>query len=97
VSTSAYLLVVAVASALVGLWLVVRLSLAPRSLLGAGVCFASAWVIPGLAVPLLGAAIMRLPVGLAILVALFPPLTLTFMLVGAGLRFVAGLVDHAIR
>ena len=96
-SASGYLVAVAIASALVGLWLVVRLSLGPRSLLGAGACFASAWVVPALAVPLLGAAMARLPVGPAILVAVFPPLTATFALVGAGLRYVAGLTDHAIR
>jgi hypothetical protein len=98
VSTSLYLAAVAIASMLVGLWLVVRLpSLAPRSLLGAACCFAAAWIVPGFAVPLLNAAMLRLPLGLAILVAVFPLLTATAALVGAGLRCVVGLTDHAIR
>jgi hypothetical protein len=98
VSGSGYLLAVATASGLVGLWLVVRLpALAPRSLRGAGACFASAWILPALAVPLLEATMARLPLGPAILVAIFPPLTATFALVGAGLRYVAGLTDHAVR
>ena len=95
---NAYLLVVAVASALVALWLIVRVpSLAPRSLLGAAVCFAAAWIVPGVAVPLLHAAVMHMAIGLAILVAVFPTLTATFVLVGAGLRYAIGLTDHAIR
>jgi hypothetical protein len=98
VDANAYLTVVAVASALIGLWLVVRLpSLAPRSLLGAGVCLASAWVVPGLAVPLLSLASARLPIGTAILVSVFPVLTATFALIAAGLRYVVGLTDHAVR
>ena len=93
-----YLLVVTVASALVGLWLIVRLpSLAPRSLVGATACLASAWVVPAFAAPLLAAAMTRLEVGLAILVAVFPPLTATFALVAAGLRYFVDLRDHAIR
>ncbi len=92
------LVAVAIGSALVGLWLIARLpSLTPRSLLGAAVCFGAAWVVPGLAVPLLDAAMPRLAVGPAILVAVFPPLTATFMLFGAGLRYLVGLTDHAIR
>jgi hypothetical protein len=89
---------VAVGSELVGLWVTAKApSLAPRTLLGAGACFASAWVVPGLAVPLLSAAMLRLPVGFAILAAVFPPLTVTFMLIGAGLRYLVGLTDHAVR
>jgi hypothetical protein len=98
VSTSAYLAVVAAASALVGLWLIVKLpSLAPRTLLGALVCFAAAWIVPGIAEPLLRAAMARMATGPAILVAVFPPLTATFMLIAAGLRYVVGLSDHAVR
>jgi len=98
VSAGAFLAVVAIASALVGLWLIVKVpSLAPRSLLGAGVCFGSALIVPGLAVPLLSATIARLAVGPAILVAVFPLLTATFVLIAAGLRYLAGLTDHAIR
>ncbi len=97
-TADAYLAVVAAASALVGLWLIVRLpALVPRTLLGAGACFAAAWAVPGVAVPLLAATMTRLPVGPAILVSVFPPLTVTFGLVAAGLRYVAGLTDHAIR
>lgn len=93
-----YLAVVAVASALVGLWLIVKFpSLAPRSMLGAVVCFGAASFVPGLAVPLLDAAMMHMAIGLAILVAVFPTLTATFMLIAAGLRYVVGLTDHAIR
>ena len=96
--TNVYLAVVAIASALVGLWLIVRLpSLAPRSMLGAAVCFGLAWVVPGFAVPLLNAAMMHMAIGLAILVAVFPTLTATFMLIAAGLRYAMGLTDHAIR
>lgn len=95
---SVYLAVVALASALVGLWLIVRLPwLAPRSMLGAVVCFGAAWIVPGFAVPFLNAAMMHLATGLAILVAVFPVLTATFMLIAAGLRYVIGLTDHAIR
>jgi hypothetical protein len=98
VHANAYLLVVAVASALVALWLIVRVpSLAPRSLLGAAVCFGAAWIVPGFAVPLLNTAVMHMPLGLAILVAIFPTLTATFVLVAAGLRYAVGLTDHAIR
>ena len=98
VDVDVYLAVVAVGSALVGLWLVVRLpSLAPRSLLGAGFCFAAAWVVPGLAVPLLTFAISRLPIGTAILVSVFPALSATFALLAAGLRYLVGLTDHAVR
>jgi len=98
VSASGYLFVVALASASVGLWLVVKLpSLAPRTLRGALVCFAAAWVVPALAEPLLRAALARFAIGPAILLAVFPTLTATFMLIAAGLRYVAGLTDHAIR
>lgn len=94
----AYLLVVAIASAFVGLWVIVRVPwLAPRSLLGAAVCFGAAWIVPAFAVPLLDAAVMHMSIGLAILVAVFPTLTATFMLVAAGLRYAIGLTDHAIR
>jgi hypothetical protein len=98
VDVTAYLVVVAMGSALVGLWAVAKLpALAPRSLLGAAVCFGAAWVVPGLAVPLLDMAMTHLATGLAILVAVFPLLTATFMLIGAGLRYLVGLTDHAIR
>jgi hypothetical protein len=98
VSPHAYLVVVTIGSALVGLWVVVKLpALAPRSLLGAAVCFGSAWIVPGLGEPLLGATMARMALGPAILVALFPPLAATFVLVGAGLRYVVGLTNHAIR
>jgi hypothetical protein len=98
VDASAYLIVIAIGSALVGFWVTARLSsLAPRSLLGAALCFGSAWVVPALAVPLLDAAMHRLAVGPAILLAVFPPLTVTFVLLGAGLRYLAGLTDHAVR
>lgn len=95
---NAFLAVVAIASALVGLWLVVKVPLAPRSLLGAVLCFAAAWIVPGFAGPLLNAALTHMATGLAILVAVFPPLTATFMLIAAGLRYVIGrLTDHAVR
>lgn len=96
---NAYLAVVAVASALVGLWLSVKIpSLVPRSLLGAALCFAAAWIVPGFAGPLLNAAMTHMAIGPAILVAVFPPLTATFMLIAVGLRYVvARLTDHAIR
>ena len=95
---NAYLLVVAIASAVVGVWLIVRVpSLAPRSMLGAAACFGAAWIVPGFAVPLLNAAVMHMSIGLAILVAVFPTLTATFVLVAAGLRYAVGLTDHAIR
>ena len=98
-TASAYLVVVAVASALVGLWSIAKVpSLAPRSLLGAALCFAAAWIVPGFAGPLLNAALTHMATGLAILVAVFPPLTAPFMLIAAGLRYVIGrLTDHAVR
>ncbi len=93
-----YLLVVAIASALVGLWLIVRVpSLAPRSMLGAAVCFGAAWIVPGFAVPLLNAAVMHMSIGLAILAAVFPTLPTTFVLVAGGPRYAVGRTDHAIR
>ena len=87
-----FLAVVAFGSALVGLWLIVRFpSLAPRSLLGATACFAAAWIVPSFAVPLLDAAMVRMAVGLAIVVSVFPALTATFALIAAGLSYVFGL------
>jgi hypothetical protein len=98
VHANVFLVVVAFASALVGLWLIVKLpSLAPRSLLGAVMCFGAAWIVPSFAVPLLNAAMMHMAIGLAILVAVFPTLTATFMLIAAGLRYAVGQSDHAIR
>ena len=98
VDVTAYLVVVAMGSALVGLWLIARVPrLAPRSLLGAVVCFGAAWVVPGFAVPLLKAAMVHMAIGPAILVAVFPAMTVTFMLIAAGLRYLVGLTDHAIR
>jgi len=98
VDATVFLLAVAIGSALVGLWLIARLPwLTPRSLLGAAVCFGAAWVVPSFAVPLLKAAMAPIGVGPAILLTVFPLLTLTFMLIGAGLRYLVRLTDHAIR
>jgi hypothetical protein len=96
VDANVFLFVVALGSALVGLWLVARLPwLAPRSLLGAAACFALAWILPGLADQLLDLALARFSVGLAIMLAVFPALTATFALVAAGLIGVFGLNDGA--
>lgn len=86
VDANVFLVVVAVGSALVGLWVVIRVPwLAPRSLPGAAACFAVAWVLPGLADSLLNLTLERFSVGLAIFLAVFPLLTATFALVAAGL------------
>jgi hypothetical protein len=96
VDADVFLLVVALGSALVGLWLIARHPwLAPQSLLGAAACFAAAWVLPGLAEPLLKLALTRFGVGLAIVLTVFPALTATFALIAAGLCFVFGLSGGA--
>ena len=89
--------VVAAGSGLLGLWLCLRLRLAANSGLAAAACFAGAWFIPVLARPLLQFWLGHLPVGPAILVSVLPVLTATFVLVGAGLRYLAELVGHAVR
>jgi hypothetical protein len=92
VDANVFLFVVACGSALVGLWLLTRFPwLAPRTLLGAALCFAAAWFLPATADTLLQEALGRMSVGLAILVAVFPPLTATFALIAAGLSYAFGL------
>jgi hypothetical protein len=77
----AYLMALAIGSALVGLWVTVRLERAtPKTGKGAGLCFLAAWIVAGLAGPLSGAALLYLPVGLALLATVFPVLAATFAL-----------------
>jgi hypothetical protein len=93
-----YVVAVAVGSALVGLWLAVRLNrFAPTSARAAGLCFVLAWLCPGLPGPLLVAALLHLPAGLAILATVFPVFVVTFALVAWVLRYLGGLLGHAAR
>ena len=95
----AYLMVVVAGAALVGLWIVARLPKAgPTTTRGAALCFALAWVLPGLAPPLLTAALPHLPAGPAVLLTVFPVLGATFAVIGLGLRYVVGLLGgHTAR
>jgi len=91
-------MLVAVGSALTGLWLVVRFErLTPKTGRGAALCFALAWALPGLAEPLLAPAMRHLPVGLAVLVAVFPVLAATFAVIALGLRYLVVAAGHALR
>jgi hypothetical protein len=90
-----YLTCVVAGSGWVGLWLCVRLRLAAKRALSAAGCFAAAWVIPGLAGPLLHFWLGRAPLGLAILAAVFPVLTATFACACAGLRYLVDRLGHA--
>lgn len=94
----AYLFVVAVGSAGVGLWLAVRLQrFGPKTAGTAGLCFLFAWLLPGLAGPLLVAALVHLPVGLALLATVFPVLVASFALTAWTLQYLASRVGHTIR
>jgi hypothetical protein len=94
----AYLAVVTVGAALMGLWLATRLAVvAPRGAVGAAACFALAWFTPKFCPPLLMAMAGRLPLGLAILCSIFPVLALSFALAACGLRYLVGLAGRAIR
>jgi hypothetical protein len=94
----AYAVAVVVGSALVGLWLAVRLQrFAPTNARSAGLCFVVVWLCPALAGPLLVAALLHLPVGLAVLVTVFPVFAVTFGLAGLLLRYLVGLIGHAAR
>ena len=93
-----FLVAVLIAAASIGLWLSLRLPrLIPRSGYGAVGCFALAWLIPGISMPLVTFAIGRMPVGTAILLTVFPAFLATFTLTALGLRYLAGLAGHAIR
>jgi hypothetical protein len=97
-SSSAYLVVVAVGAGTIGLWIVARFGrLTPKSALGAASCFALAWAAPGLMPTLLAPAMGRFAAGFAILTVVFPVLVATFALVGLGLRYVVDAAGHAIR
>jgi hypothetical protein len=97
-SSTAYLVAVAVGSASIGLWLVARFGrLTPKSALGAASCFALAWAAPGLVPALLARAMAGLPDSLAVLAVVFPVLVATFALIGFGLRYLVGAAGHAIR
>jgi hypothetical protein len=92
----AYLLFVAVGSALVGLWIAVRLARAtPKTVKGAGLCVLVAWLLPGVARPLFVAALSRLPASAAILAAVFPVLVAMFALTAFALRYFVGLLGSA--
>jgi hypothetical protein len=94
----AYVGIVAAGSALVGLWVAVRLErFAPTTAKGAGLCFLLAWLCPGLIGPLFLTALLHMPVGLAILSTLFPVLVVTFTLAALALRYFAGLIGHTAR
>ena len=99
VGPHAYLMFVVAGGALVGLWIVARLPKAgPTTTRGAALCFLFAWFLPGLAVPLLNAALPYVPAGPALLVTVFPVLVATFAAVGLALRYVVGLVGgHTTR
>jgi hypothetical protein len=89
---------VAVGSALVGLWLAVRLQrFAPAGARGAGLCFVLAWLSTGFAGPLFAAALLHLPAGLAVLATVFPVLVVTFALAAWVLRYLIGLLAHTVR
>jgi hypothetical protein len=99
VGAHAYLVFVVAGGALVGLWIVARLPKAgPTTTRGAALCFLFAWLLPGLAVPLLNAALPHLPAGPAVLVTVFPVLVATFAAIGLALRYVVGLLSgHTAR
>jgi len=98
VTAPVYLGAVAVGSALIGLWLCVRMpGLTPKTALGAVACFAAAWIVPGFGAPLLIVAQGHLRIGPAIFVSVFPVLTAAFALTAAGLNYLAGLAGHAVR
>jgi hypothetical protein len=98
VSPHAYLIAVTIGAAFLGLWLSVRLArFAPRRGFAAAACLALGWFVPRFGVPLLTAALARLPVGLAILTSIFPVFVLTFALIAFGLRYLASLAGHAVR
>lgn len=96
-SPQVVVVVEAVGGSLLGCWLCLRLQLGAKSGLAAAACFAGAWLVPLLASPLLAFWLGRLPVGPAILLSVLPVLTATFVLVGAGLRYLTDLVGHAFR
>jgi hypothetical protein len=94
----AYLMLVAAGSAAVGLWITVRLErLTPKTGRGAGVCVLAAWLVPGVMRSLFATALLHLPVGLAILVTIFPLLVVTFALTAWALRYFVGLLGHTAR
>lgn len=97
-SSHAYLPLVVVGAACIGAWLSVRFAhLTPRRGVTAAACFALAWLAAGAAPPLASAAGGRLPVGPAILVAVFPVFVATFALIAFGLRYYVELVGRAAR
>lgn len=85
--------------ALIGLWIVTRLrKVGPTTTRGAAMCFVLAWLLPGLAPPLLTAALPYLPAGPAVLATVFPVLVATFAVIGIALRYVVGLLGgHTAR
>jgi hypothetical protein len=97
-TTSVDLVAVLVGSALMGLWLAVRLErLTPRSGRTAACCLALAWLVPGLAMPILHFALAHLPPGLAVLSSVFPIFVATFALTALGLRYLVELAGSATR
>jgi hypothetical protein len=96
-SGSTYAVTVVVASALLGLWLAVRFDTKATTARGAFLCFAGAWMLPGLAAPLLYAAVAHVPPAFAVLLTVLPVLTGTFVLAAAAMRYLAGLMGEATR
>lgn len=97
-NTGVYIVAVFVGSGLMGLWLAVRFDrLTPRSGRSAACCLALAWLVPGLAMPILDFALARLSLGLAILASVFPIFVATFALTAFGLRYLAELAGGATR
>ena len=93
-----YLLVVAAASAPVGLWIALRLArFAPTGTRGATVCLIAAVFVPDLATPAAHALANRAPDGISLLLAVFPVLVVTFTLAAWALRYFADLIQHASR
>lgn len=93
----AFVLVVAFAGGVLGLWLAVRLDVAAATSRHALVLFALAWLLPGLAAPLVTLADAHLRVGLAILATVLPVLTATFLCTAACLRYLIDRLGHAAR
>jgi len=93
----AFVLVVALASGALGLWLAVRLDIAAATARQALLAFALAWLLPGLAPPFLTVAEGHVSVGLAILAAVLPVLTATFLCTIACLQYFVDRLRHAMR
>jgi hypothetical protein len=97
-SPQAYLALVVLGAAGIGVWLAVRFArFTPRRGWTAAACFAVAWLATAVAAPLELAAADHLPVGQALFVSIFPAFVATFALIAFGLRYVVSLLGHAAR